>query len=177
LTAALVLAGTSFSQAAGRSAQSQAKPAPPANPTDAAVVAASEQWFEAISNADVKALEDMETDDFLSFQLTPQGVTMIPKKAQIEVLQKTPAANRLKWERELGGPRIRSYGNVSILTAVATFRGQDRSGKPVVTQSLLTEVWVNMNGKWRISHFQPFTLPPRAQPAPAAPAPSTPPAK
>jgi ketosteroid isomerase-like protein len=159
--AAVVLVGTSFSQAAGRSAQSQANPVPAANPTDAAVIAASQQWFDAINNGDVKTLEEVETEDFQSFQQTPQGVTMMSKRAQIELMLKAPAANRVKLQRDLGMPRIRNYGSVAILTAVATFRGQNSAGRQIASQSLVTEVWVNAAGKWRISHFQPLVIPPK----------------
>ena len=143
-------------------------------PSESPVVMASEQWFEAISRGDVKALEDLELDNFLSFQQTARGLTMTTKQAQLDQLRTGSPANRVKLQRELGSTRIRTYGNVAIMTAVATYRGQDASGKSIVTQALVTEIWVNEAGKWRISHFQPFTIPPRPG-TPAAPA--RPPAK
>jgi ketosteroid isomerase-like protein len=111
----------------------------------------------------------METDDFLSVQLLAPGLTMLPKQAQLEAIRKVPATSRLTLQRELSNVRIRTYGPTALLTAVATFRGKDSKGAPVASQAFVTELWVNEGGKWRISHFHPVAIPPKA-PA-AAPAP------
>jgi hypothetical protein len=49
---------------------------------------------------------------------------------------------------------VKSYGNVAILTAVATFAAETPAGGVQRTQGLISEVWVNMGGRWRLTHFQ-----------------------
>ena len=133
---------------------------------EADVIATSNRWYEAVNKGDAAALEALESDDFLSFQQLPQGLAEMSKSAQLEALKKLPPGTRIQLQRELSNVRVRTYGTVAILTAVATYRGQSPRGQPVATQGLTTELWVNMDGRWRISHFQPANIPPKPQGTP-----------
>ena len=148
-------------------ARAQARPGGGAKPSITQdVVAASNRWYDAVSRGDATLLETIETDDFLSFQQLPQGLTVIPKKAQLENIRKTTAATRLVVHRTLENVKVRVYGDAAVLTAVATFRGTDAKGTPVAAQNLITEVWSNEDGKWKLGHFQSMAVP-QKPPTPA----------
>ncbi len=125
-------------------------------PAEDQLIRASQQWFEAVARADADATQPLEVDDFLSIQLSGRGLAIADKAAQLEGLRRNGAPS-LKLTRELSNIRIRTYGNTAILTATATFH--DSAKGALVGQALTTEVWVNMNGAWRMAHFQPVALP------------------
>lgn len=155
LLTVLVSLSIGLSSAAGQQRQGPASPS-----VEQQVVQASQQWFEALSRGDAAALDQFETSDFIAIQQSPQGIVMTAKTAQLETLKK--GTNRVKLQRQLGGVRVRSYGNVAVLTAIATFRGEDTSGTPINSQAFTSEVWVSEGGRWRVAHFQPINTPPRA---------------
>jgi len=154
-TLGLVMLGGSMVPQAQTRATDPAKSA-----VDQEVTSASNRWYDAISRGDVTALEAVETDDFLTFQQLPQGLTVISKKAQLEALRKSNPGSRLSVERTLEGVMVRQYGTAAVLTAVATFRGKDAKGAPIVAKNVVTEVWVREGGRWRVGHFQSMRVPP-----------------
>jgi ketosteroid isomerase-like protein len=135
------------------------KPQEPSDPAavERQVLEASREWFDALSAPDLEALDRLQTDDFLTVQQGPKGVAVIGKATQIESLRKS-GDSRPKFERELSSVRVRAYGSVAVLTAVATFRrtGSDADGS--VTQTVTTEIWVHEGGRWRLAHFQPAVV-------------------
>lgn len=122
------------------------------------IVRVSNEWFGAFSRADADAFDRMVTDDFMCIQQQPNGVAVITKSDQMENLRKTPTG-RAPIQRELRAVRVRAYGDVAILTAFATFRGRDPAGKEVVSLAVISEVWLQQSGHWRLTHFQITDVP------------------
>ncbi|MBA3885807.1 MAG: nuclear transport factor 2 family protein [Acidobacteria bacterium] len=75
------------------------------------------------------------------------------KATQLGNLRKA-GDGRVKFQRDLSGVKVRAYGNVAIMTAVATFHRPD-DGAGNVSYAVTTEIWVNDGGRWRLAHFQP----------------------
>ena len=126
---------------------------------DQQVIQASQEWFDALNRGDVEVLERVELNDFLAIQQSPQGIAVASKNDQIAGVRKS--TNRVKVARELAETQVRKYGNVAILTGVATYRGTTSAGRSLNSQAFTSEVWVNEGGKWRLAHFQPMAVPPR----------------
>ena len=113
---------------------------------------ASDEWFEALRQTDMAAIDRLETDDFLTIQEAPTGVAVIEKKAQLGAL-KTGKSTSIRLGRELSNVRIRHYGETAILTAVAVFRRDDADPQAAGNRAVITEVWIRENNRWRIAHF------------------------
>lgn len=154
---AVILVSMAPERAAARG-QGQRSPSVPA--IQQQVHDASQRWFESVAKGDAAALRELETEDFMSIQLLPQGLTVTGKPAQLQALQ-AGGPRALTVSRELSSVKVRTYGNVAVLTAVATFRGADATGKTIGGQAMTSEIWVNAAGQWRIAHFQPMNIPPR----------------
>ncbi len=105
---------------------------------------------------DLPAIQRLQTADFLTIQQSRAGVAIVGATQQLETLRKAgPSAPILG--RELASPTVRRYGSVAVLTAVGTFR--TLSDKPEMSQAVVTEVWVEEGGSWRVAHFQTTELP------------------
>ena len=114
---------------------------------------ASDEWFEALRRTDLVAIDRLEAEDFLTIQEAPTGVAVIEKKAQLAGLKAAKGASP-RLHRELSNVRIRVYGDTAILSAVAVFQ-QEATGaaQPAGSRSVITEVWIKQNNRWRIAHF------------------------
>ena len=53
----------------------------------------------------------------------------------------------------------REYGNVAVLTALATYKQSGPRRDGVTSRAVITEIWVNDKGQWRLAHFQPTDVP------------------
>lgn len=138
--------------------------APKTSPLEREILEVSAAWVDASMRGDRQALGRLQTDDFVSIQLTNKGVAIFASDKQKEAAQ-APSANRPKIERSLEGVRVRQYGDdVVVLTAVATFRARGASGQLGVSRAVITEIWVKQDGAWRISHFQPTNIPVKVAP-------------
>jgi hypothetical protein len=119
------------------------------------IVAASDRWFDALLRNDPVALDELEGDGFMIVQHSPKGIMLLEKTAQLKSLR--PVATRPPLRRELSRVKIRRYENVAILTATATLRNETSTTPP--NQAVVTEIWVNEKGRWRIVHFEPLDVP------------------
>ena len=116
---------------------------------------ASDALFAALGRRDLKAVETLLTDDFLSIQPLPQGAALVDKPTQLKLIRDVNQP-RPNVERELTMVKVRSYGNVAVLTAFARYRGKAPNGAVLVaTQSVISEIWVTSGGGWRLAHMQP----------------------
>lgn len=135
----------------------QPQPAPAPN-VEKQVIQTSNEWFAALMAGDIEALDRLQTDDFLTVQEGPGVVGVVDKAQQMENLRKV-GDNRPRFERTLAAVKVRQYGNVAILTGLATFRRPGPRQRAIVNQSVVTEVWVTDSGRWRLAHFQTARLP------------------
>ena len=126
------------------------------------VMEASREWFTALMQGDFQAVDRLETDDFLTVQQAPGAVAVVDKAQQLASLRKA-GDKRPRFDRELSGVKVRTYGQTAVLTALATYRQPGDKGQ-AVAQAVVTEVWVNESGRWRIAHLQSADLPARPKP-------------
>jgi ketosteroid isomerase-like protein len=118
------------------------------------VLQASREWADALSRNDVEAVDRLLADDAITIQQSGNNLALIEKPVQLESLRKA-GASRPKSKRELSRVRVKNYGNVAILTALASYEAQLPNGGQQRSQGLICEVWVNVGGGWRLTHFQP----------------------
>jgi ketosteroid isomerase-like protein len=117
------------------------------------VLQASSEWADALYRNDLDAIDGLLADDFITVRMTQTGgVALVEKKPQLENLRQT-AATRQRAVRTLERVRVRTYGQVAILTALASYKAGEGVGQS--TQAVISEVWVNTGGRWRLTHFQP----------------------
>jgi ketosteroid isomerase-like protein len=114
------------------------------------VIAASNEWDDALYRNDLEALTLILADDFLTIQVARNGVAVVEKEPQLELLRRGGDA-RPRQRRKLDRVRVRMHGDTAILTAVATYG----EAPAQTTRSVITEVWARTDGKWRLMHFQP----------------------
>ena len=114
------------------------------------MIAASTEWDDALYRNDLEALTRILTDDFLTIQVARNGVAVVEKPAQLEVLRRG-GDTVTRQRRKLDRIRVRVHGDTAILTAVATYG----EAPAQTTRSVITEVWARTDGKWRLMHFQP----------------------
>lgn len=122
------------------------------------VLRASEAWFTALMAGDLEALNRLQTDDFLTIQQGRGAVAVVTKAQQMENLRKA-GADRPTFERSLSAVKVRQYGEVAVLTALATYRQGGPRRDAATSRAVITEVWVSENGRWRLAHFQPTDVP------------------
>jgi ketosteroid isomerase-like protein len=162
-----VLSTSTTAQQAQTAKPAQQNPPSALTAADQEIVSASNRWFSAMLRNDAEQLRELEADDFQIVQLTPRGIMMMDRSAQFESI-KRGAVDRSSVQRELSRVKIRRYEGTAILTALATLRNTSSSTPAAAPQGVITEVWTNRDGKWRIAHFQPMDVPsaPAAAPAP-----------
>ena len=126
--------------------------------TQQQVLAASNEWFAALMAGDLNALDRLQTDDFLAIQQGRGAVAVVTKAQQMENLRKS-GADRPTFERALNAVKVREYGNVAVLTALATYKQSGPRRDGAMSRAVISEVWVNEKGRWRLAHFQPTDVP------------------
>jgi ketosteroid isomerase-like protein len=124
------------------------------------VLAASAQWFEAVVRRDAASLERLLADDFVTLQPSPAGVGIGDKSSQLKAAAQ-PGGLPPTLRRSLTRTQVRRYGNICFLTALATFQVDGPSGAPTTNEALISELWRNERGGWRLSHYQTTIAPSR----------------
>jgi ketosteroid isomerase-like protein len=139
---------------AGAAGQRRQTPAAPPPSVEQQVLQASSEWADAASKNDVEALDRLLADDYVTIQQTGNSLGLIEKPVQLDSARKAAVAPT-KTTRALSRVRVKVYGNVAILTALASYETQVAAGGVQRTQGFVSEVWVNIGGRWRLTHFQP----------------------
>lgn len=142
----------------GAALPAQQPPAAGQGSVEQQVLQASNEWFEALMAGDIDRLDRLQTDDFLTVQQGRGAVAVVGKGQQMENLRKA-GSNRPKFERTLSAVKVREYGNVAVLTALSTYRQPGPRRDAVLSRAVVTEIWVNEQGRWRLCHFQPTDVP------------------
>jgi ketosteroid isomerase-like protein len=145
----------------GRSGLAAPKPQAPAQEPTAVerqVVQASSEWFEALTSGNVETLDRLETEDFYMVQQGPSQIALVGKARQLEELRKSTKP-RPRLERTLEAIKVREYGNVAILTAVASIRQTESRQNATLSKAMIVEVWVTHSGQWRLAHVQATGVP------------------
>lgn len=103
-------------------------------------------WSEAIRKQDRERLESFLSPDFTLTVARPTGLSVTERE---EWLRNAVTVYKLH-DFEFTEVAVRRFGEVVIVISrykqTATVNGRDRGG-----DAFLTDVWVRINGKWRVS--------------------------
>ena len=152
LASSLPLGGCERSEAATPTGPSRAVAAGPAatrasgkeSPQDAAVLAAMENYKQAVLASDVTELAEMWTDDYTF--INPQGVIVTKAQRLANFASGSTNVGVIDSEREI---TVRVYGDMAVVQNLSTLRGTF-SGQPTATDLRGTFVWVRRDGRWRL---------------------------
>ena len=101
-----------------------------------------EQWGRALSRRDTAFFARILADEFVS-----TGGEELRSKA--EVIRELSAARGPLPAPNLRSARVRIYGDVAVVTGLATFEGAKGPAAPLTRFS---EVWVRRGGSWQAVH-------------------------
>ncbi|HYL97464.1 MAG TPA: nuclear transport factor 2 family protein [Blastocatellia bacterium] len=114
----------------------------PAIDARAQVLAAEEEWAEAVVRADVEAIDRIVSEDFMA--TNPFGETRYKEEFIANIRDGSPAYKYINRE----DPEVRIYGNVAVVTGNArtegTYKGMDVSGP-----YRYTAIYVQDASRWR----------------------------
>lgn len=142
----------------GAALPAQQPPAAGQSSVEQQVLQASNDWFDALMAGDIDRLDRLQADDFLTIQQGRGAVAVVDKAQQMENLRKA-GTNRPKFERSLSAVKVRERGSIAVLTALATYRQPGPRRDTATSRAVISEVWVNDQGRWRLWHFQPTDVP------------------
>lgn len=111
------------------------------------VLDAHNAWFAAFDRADVDAIDQMETEDFVLVN----GDRIVEKRQQLENI-------RTGFGGGVEMTRVAGLHSFSMLGDAALIRGVQYSSSQSGGDSIIfTEVWVQDDGVWKIksAHFSP----------------------
>ena len=158
LTAALVLAASLLLAACheGRDAEATDPSSPAAtvaavasakaagSPRERAVLAAMEQYKQAILDSDTAQLARIWTENYTL--INPQGVLVTREERLANIGSGSTNVQIIDNEREI---TVRLYGDAAIVQNLSTLRGTF-GGAPTDTDLRGTFVWVRRDGRWRL---------------------------
>ena len=127
-----------------------AVPATAASPVDDPAViefrAREEAWANAIKAQDRAALEAFLAPDYSLTVALAGGLAKVNRASWLKNAVSTYKLHEFSFDEVA----VRQYGNTAVVTSrytqKATVDGGDRSG-----QFFLTDVWVRLKGKWKVS--------------------------
>jgi ketosteroid isomerase-like protein len=115
-----------------------------ASPQERAVLAAMEQYKQAIIASDVAELARIWTEDYTF--INPLGGIVTRAQRLTNIASGNTNVQVIDDEREI---TVRVYGDMAVVQNLSTLRGQF-SGSPTDTDLRGTFVWVRRDGRWRL---------------------------
>ena len=117
-------------------------------PRERAVLAAMEEYKQAILDSDTDALGRIWTEDYTF--INPQGSIVTREQRLENIGSGSTDVQIIDDEREI---TVRLYGDAAIVQNLSTLHGTF-SGQPTDTDLRGTFVWVRRNGRWRLATNQ-----------------------
>jgi uncharacterized protein (TIGR02246 family) len=119
-----------------------------ASPRETAVLAAMEEYKQAILDSDTAALARIWTENYTF--INPQGALVTREQRLTNIGSGSTAVQVIDDEREI---TVRFFGDVAIVQNLSTLHGTF-SGQPTDTDLRGTFVWVRRDGRWRLATNQ-----------------------
>ena len=129
-----------------RTAVVQAKAA--SSPRERAVLAAMEEYKQAILDSDTAALGRIWIEGYTL--INPQGLIVTREQRLVNIGSGSTDVQIIDDEREI---TVRLYGDAAIVQNLSTLHGTF-SGQPTDTDLRGTFVWVRRDGRWRLATNQ-----------------------
>jgi ketosteroid isomerase-like protein len=114
------------------------------SPRERAVLAAMEQYKQAILDSDTAELADIWSENYTL--INPQGLLVTREERLANIGSGNTNVQIIDNEREI---TVRLYGDAAIVQNLSTLRGTF-SGAPTDTDLRGTFVWVRRDGRWRL---------------------------
>jgi ketosteroid isomerase-like protein len=114
------------------------------SPRERAVLAAMEQYKQAILDRDTAELARTWTENYTL--INPQGLLVTREQRLANLGSGSTNVEVIENEREI---TVRLYGDAAIVQNLSTLRGSF-SGAPTDTDLRGTFVWVRRDGRWRL---------------------------
>jgi len=114
------------------------------SPQERAVLAAMEDYKQAVLESDVAALARIWADDYTF--INPQGAFVTRAERLANFASGNTNVGVIDDEREI---TVRVIGDMAIVQNLSTLRGTF-SGQPTATDLRGTFVWVRRNGRWQL---------------------------
>ena len=115
-----------------------------APPQERAVLAAMEEYKQAVLDSDVAALARIWAEDYTF--INPQGALVTRAERLANFASGNTNVGVIDDEREI---TVRVSGDAAIVQNLSTLRGTF-SGQPTVTDLRGTFVWARQNGRWQL---------------------------
>jgi len=115
-----------------------------ARPQERAVLAAMEEYKQAVLDSDVAALARIWADDYTF--INPQGALVTRAERLANFASGNTNVGVIDDEREI---TVRVHGDAAMVQNLSTLRGTF-SGQPTATDLRGTFVWVRQNGRWQL---------------------------
>ena len=115
-----------------------------APPQERAVLAAMEEYKQAVLDSDVDALARLWADDYTF--INPQGALVTRAERLANFASGNTNVGVIDDEREI---TVHVHGDAAMVQNLSTLRGTF-SGQPTATDLRGTFVWIRQNGRWRL---------------------------
>lgn len=121
---------------------------PPAPDATRKILALEQKWNQAYLRGDLETLHSILAEDFI---ITLEDGSTYSKSGYIA--HSGDADNKVKVS-EMSDLRVRLSGNTAVVTGAYHEEGTSK-GKPYDNHDRLTDVWMLMDGRWRViaSHY------------------------
>jgi ketosteroid isomerase-like protein len=121
-----------------------------------------QQWRDSELNADVAAMDQLLSDDFLG--ITANGEVNTKQQFLDRMRDRTLTLSTL----DMSEQKIKLVGQVAIVTSLAQVNGTS-DGQPLTGRFRYTRVYQRLPGDtWRVTNFEATRIPPR-RPGPGSP--------
>lgn len=120
-----------------------------ANSTSAsAVLALEKKWNDAYKQGDVETMNALLSDDYI---ITVEDGNTFSKPGYIARNGNSTVHVHVS---KMSNLTVRVHGNTAVVTGGYYERGTEK-GKPYEYRDRLTDVWMNINGRWQliVSHY------------------------
>jgi ketosteroid isomerase-like protein len=118
------------------------------SPDEGKIITLEKKWAETYKERDVGILSSLLAEDFI---ITVENRSTFGKEGYIT--HSADPSVRVD-VAELSGLKVRMHANVAVVTGAYHEKG-DSKGKHYEYRDRLTDVWMKMDGKWRViaSHY------------------------
>jgi ketosteroid isomerase-like protein len=118
------------------------------NPAAPKVLALEKKWNDVYKRGDIAAMNSLLADDFI---ITVEDGSTFSKPGYIAHNGDSAVHVEIS---EMSDLQVRMHGNTAVVTGAYHEKGTEK-GKPYEYRDRLTDVWVNLNGRWQViaSHY------------------------
>ena len=112
------------------------------------VLAIEKKWNDVYKRGDVAAMDSLLADDFI---ITVEDGSTFSKPGYIAHNGNSTVRVEIS---EMSDLQVRMHGNTAVVTGAYHEKGTEKV-KPYEYRDRLTDVWMNINGRWRLiaSHY------------------------